>query len=46
MAKLWLRGQIISANSKSEAILHIRGIYQSYISHFCDFVSEKASGTP
>ena len=34
LAQIWYRGLILAANSKSEAILWIRGLYHAEIGHF------------
>ena len=41
LAKIWLRGQILGANSESEVIFYIRCQYQADIGHFLQFFPPK-----
>ena len=46
LAEIWLRGQILGADSQSEVIFYIRDQCQADIGHFLQFGSEKATSTP
>ena len=42
LAKIWLRGQILGADSESEVIFYIRGQYQADVGHFLQFCLRKS----
>ena len=41
LAEIWLRGQVLGANSESKVIFYIRGLYQADIGHFLQFLPLK-----
>ena len=45
-AEIWLRGQILGADSESEVIFTLEVRYQADIGHFLQFCLGKATSTP
>ena len=42
LAEIWLKGQILGADSEAEVIFYIRGQYQADIGHFLQFCLRKS----
>ena len=46
LAEIWLRGQVLGADSESEVIFYIRGNIKPILAISCNFASEKETSTP